>query len=518
MRRLALPVLAACALLAFAVSTASAGPAPAPRVVGGHDAPAGSWPSIVEIVNTTRNGGVADDWAQEYCGGTLLTASWVLTAQHCTVDEGTGTALPLADFQVMYGSHRLDNTGTRVGITQIVRQPGFSLATYANDLALMRLATPIPGASTLPVTIPALSALWAPGTPASVAGWGSRNEAGTDYPVNLQELTGLPIVSDSDCRAVYPSMVPAVEVCAGDLARGGIDTCQGDSGGPLVVPDAAGHPVLVGDTSYGTGCAEAGNPGVYGEIAGMRALIDATLGWTTGASLSAPALTFPSGGAQTATLTSTGDAPLSVSGVALSGPGAHVFHVDRDGCTNVVLTTGQSCSVDLSAATISDGGTMTATLALTGDGAAGTKTVDLTDTPASPAPPVTTTTTTTTPTAPPTSAPENFSPSSPIIVPVAPELSVRLISGHRAALKAYGALTAELKFTRSVRDGRKTVKETLATATVKFPKKGTKTITLTLTAAGRSALRGGKRVKVTGTARIRGNRTSDTKFLAGTLR
>ena len=49
-----------------------------------------------------------------------------------------------------------------------------------------------------------------------------------------------------------------------------MDTCQGDSGGPLLVP-AGSRMRLVGDTSYGAGCAEPGFPGVYGRLA------DATL-------------------------------------------------------------------------------------------------------------------------------------------------------------------------------------------------------------------------------------------------
>jgi hypothetical protein len=77
------------------------------------------------------------------------------------------------------------------------------------------------------------------------------------------------IIGDSTCRQgkVYGSgLDTSVQVCAGRLA-GGVDTCQGDSGGPLVVPTLASGFRLVGDTSFGIGCARTFKPGVYGRLA-----------------------------------------------------------------------------------------------------------------------------------------------------------------------------------------------------------------------------------------------------------
>jgi secreted trypsin-like serine protease len=207
----------------------------------------------------------------------------------------------------------------------------------------------------LPVTVPSLGGLWAAGRTARVAGWGNTAATGPEvYTVDLLQVS-VPLVSDADCAMPYPTMSPAVELCAGNLADGGVDTCQGDSGGPLVVDDAAGHPVLAGDTSHGDGCAQPGYPGVYGEIAGMRGFVDATIGWSNAASTSAGALAFTRAGTGVATaaqtVTSTGDAPLSVTAARLAGgAGAGDFRITADGCSRVVLLTGQTCAVSVLAA------------------------------------------------------------------------------------------------------------------------------------------------------------------------
>ena len=49
-------------------------------------------------------------------------------------------------------------------------------------------------------------------------------------------------------------------ICSGEEGK---DSCQGDSGGPMTCDDG----VLCGVVSWGSGCAEAGYPGVYAEVA-----------------------------------------------------------------------------------------------------------------------------------------------------------------------------------------------------------------------------------------------------------
>ena len=109
-------------------------------------------------------------------------------------------------------------------------------------------------------------ATWWDRNPAFVTGWGDTT-GGATYADDLQEVE-VDIVADTDCATAYgTSFLAETMVCAGIYPLGGKDSCQGDSGGPMVVPAGDGSFRLVGDTSFGIGCALPGLPGVYGRVA-----------------------------------------------------------------------------------------------------------------------------------------------------------------------------------------------------------------------------------------------------------
>ena len=248
------------------------------RIVGGAAAKAGSWPWQVALV---RPGKRSDASKDQFCGASVIAPRWVLTAAHCVVGDDP------ADLQVLVGTRHLDRGGRRIDVQAIRMHEDYSNPLDGNDIALLKLARP--------AGVPAVgiagekrtSDLAAPGTVATVTGWGllrplrckegvkagghrcQTRDGKRGHPVD--GLTGrpvdpsdvfttrlmeveLPLVGEATCREAYREDYPRAAIdrrtlCAG-LRRGGKDSCQGDSGGPLVVRDGADW-VQAGIVSWG---------------------------------------------------------------------------------------------------------------------------------------------------------------------------------------------------------------------------------------------------------------------------
>jgi len=107
----------------------------------------------------------------------------------------------------------------------------------------------------------------AAGAPATTSGWGTTTPGG-DLPNQLQAVAVL-ITDRVACNTSYIEYdgITVNMICAG-VPEGGKDACQGDSGGPLTVGGQ-----LVGIVSWGLSCALADYPGVYSNVATLKAWI-----------------------------------------------------------------------------------------------------------------------------------------------------------------------------------------------------------------------------------------------------
>jgi trypsin len=195
---------------------------------------------------------LTDASGYQFCGGTLVAATKVVTAAHCT------SGRPRSDTRVVWDREdKYSDEGTVSSVSDIWIHPSYTDADRGYDVSVITLGTSLPGPY-LPLADD--PALYAADTPATILGWGMTSSDGTSSRYLLKAV--VPLTSDATCESAYgSSYIAEAMICAG-YPKGGTDTCQGDSGGPLIVDGK-----LIGDTSWGQGCALAGYPGVYGRIA-----------------------------------------------------------------------------------------------------------------------------------------------------------------------------------------------------------------------------------------------------------
>ncbi|CAF4166367.1 unnamed protein product, partial [Adineta steineri] len=98
------------------------------------------------------------------------------------------------------------------------------------------------------------------GTRLAVIGWGALGSGVSLNPIILQQAEVFAI-DNNDPICTQTMNDSEIQFCAG-LREGGKDSCQGDSGGPIFQWQG-GYWEQVGIVSYGNGCAEPNDPGVY---------------------------------------------------------------------------------------------------------------------------------------------------------------------------------------------------------------------------------------------------------------
>ncbi|PWA28924.1 hypothetical protein CCH79_00012979 [Gambusia affinis] len=227
------------------------------RIFGGNAALPGTHPWMAAIYI-----GQSD-----FCGGSLISSCWVLSAAHCFFSNPVKSQL-----RVVLGQHHFNLTGpnTRTfDVEDYVFHKHFSIFNPTlHDIVLIKLKkqdgrcvrrTPF----IRPICLPEKNMKFPAGYCCTISGWGRTREKANGYST-LQEA-GVRLVSHDVCKRpqVYGNHVTDDMICAG--LSGCVDACQGDSGGPLAC--AKGDvSFLYGIISWGEGCDQPGKPGVYTRV------------------------------------------------------------------------------------------------------------------------------------------------------------------------------------------------------------------------------------------------------------
>ncbi|XP_016909570.1 venom peptide isomerase heavy chain-like [Apis cerana] len=238
------------------------------RIVGGRDAEKGLHPWQVSVQWGDPRRKIP---TKHICGGSLITAGWILTAGHCKT-----LSPPMGEFRILAGKYKLkmiEETEQERLVNRVFVHPRYEGRVGPYDIALMQVERPFElnlFVSTVslpyPDTIPVGDAM--------LTGWGSigRSQA-HESPENLQAAI-LPIINYQLCnKMIAKSLKPKeknplhpTNVCTGPL-DGSLAACKGDSGGPLVTKNGFDEAEVVGIVSWGLfPCGRKNAPSVYTRV------------------------------------------------------------------------------------------------------------------------------------------------------------------------------------------------------------------------------------------------------------
>ncbi|XP_063913983.1 brachyurin-like [Zophobas morio] len=217
------------------------------RIIGGFPTTINQYPFAAAIDVQTPT-------SKFFCGGTLHTQQFVITAGQC-VD---GAVL----FTIHLGSiSRSDPNRLTLSTSKYFLHPNYNPATLENDIALIQFRMPIEYTDSIkPIPYLALEPLPS-SRRVSTIGWGQTSDASSQLP---DEMTAVFVVSlnNNECQTVYGNQIVDTMVCVeGNYNEG---ACHGDTGGPLVDIYSRYFSVHVGVSSFvsGNGC-ESTDPSGY---------------------------------------------------------------------------------------------------------------------------------------------------------------------------------------------------------------------------------------------------------------
>ncbi|XP_044764192.1 chymotrypsin-like [Coccinella septempunctata] len=203
-----------------------------------------------------------------FCGGSLITSSYVLTAAHCLRD--------VVSLEVILGAHNISKrewVQVRLTPKNYTIHPEWDLAHLTNDIALIKLPKPVKtGLFIKTVALPKGDNDDYSGDTALLSGWGMTKYNDT-IPSTLQYATST-ILSNKDCRKIEPfgKVIEDTHLCLS--SRGRISSCDGDSGGPLVVEG-----VQVGVVSFTIKQCKLTKPSVFTRVSKYLDWIEANSDW-----------------------------------------------------------------------------------------------------------------------------------------------------------------------------------------------------------------------------------------------
>ena len=136
-----------------------------------------------------------------WCGGSLLSNQYVITAAHCT-DGHTASSI-----EILLGEHDTsDSIVDRHTIHTITEHENYNRASADYDFAILKLSAPITFSSVAaPICLPSSELSLYVDQIATAIGWGHTSSEGTSSSI-LQEVD-VTVISNQQCANSYGSQI-----------------------------------------------------------------------------------------------------------------------------------------------------------------------------------------------------------------------------------------------------------------------------------------------------------------------
>ena len=193
------------------------------RIVNGEETDINEYPWMAGLVHPGGD--------SVWCGATLISDIWLLTAAHCTKNMNPG------DIEVLLGDHNLwedsEAVSLRSQLAAIIDHPKYDSSTVNYDFSLLKLGTKLDFSlypHIRPICLPLDLSEDYDGFLATVSGWGTTSSGGSLS--NYLQEANVNVMSNEECNSdeyAYNGAVTNQMLCA-NVEGGGTDSCQGDSG------------------------------------------------------------------------------------------------------------------------------------------------------------------------------------------------------------------------------------------------------------------------------------------------
>nr|XP_026486406.1 trypsin, alkaline B-like [Vanessa tameamea] len=221
------------------------------RILGGSLTTIQNYPFAAVVLQNTNQGYV------QTCGGVILNNRSVLSVARCFF----GTASNI--WRIRIGSSYANSGGSTRNVGTLIVHPNYQDYQLHSNVGIFRVTSSFDfGVNVQPGTFAGSSYNIADNQIVWTIGWGETyfNGPKSNQLRHVQVFT----VNQNVCRNNYNVIAMTVTdnmMCAGILDQGGRDPCAGDFGGPLLY-----NGVIVGISSWGSGCGYRGYPAVYTRV------------------------------------------------------------------------------------------------------------------------------------------------------------------------------------------------------------------------------------------------------------